>query len=108
MAQKTYAPATVVVHGNPTTSQLEQKIALLEGGEDCTAFSSGMGAISATLLSLAQLRRSSFGRQNALRLYIRAHPRDTAALRHPRRQHRHDGYDAGESSHSPGHKGRLL
>lgn len=97
MAQKTYAPATVVVHGNhvhndfgalstpifqtstfvfdsaeqggrhfagqessfiysrlgnPTTSQLEQKIALLEGGEDCTAFSSGMGAISATLLSL--------------------------------------------------------
>lgn len=107
MAQKTYAPATVVVHGNPTTSQLEQKIALLEGGEDCTAFSSGMGAISATLRR-AQLRRSSFGRQNALRLYIRAHPRDTAALRHPRRQHRHDGYDAGESSHSPGHKGRLL
>ena len=97
MAQKTYAPATVVIHGNhvhndfgalstpifqtstfvfdsaeqggrrfagqksgfiysrlgnPTTSQLEQKIALLEGGEDCTAFSSGMGAISATLLSL--------------------------------------------------------
>jgi methionine-gamma-lyase len=97
MAQKTYAPATAVVHGNhvhndfgalstpifqtstfvfdsaeqggrrfagqesgfiysrlgnPTTSQLEQKIALLEGGEDCTAFSSGMGAISATLLSL--------------------------------------------------------
>lgn len=97
MAQKTYAPATVVVHGNhvhndfgalstpifqastfvfdsaeqggrrfsgqesgfiysrlgnPTTSQLEQKITLLEGGEDCTAFSSGMGAISATLLSL--------------------------------------------------------
>lgn len=38
--------------GNPTTSQLEQKIALLEGGEDCTAFSSGMGAISGTLLSL--------------------------------------------------------
>lgn len=38
--------------GNPTTSQLEQKIALLENGEDCTAFSSGMGAISGTLLSL--------------------------------------------------------
>ena len=38
--------------GNPTTSQLEKKIALLEGGEDCIAFSSGMGAISATLLSL--------------------------------------------------------
>lgn len=38
--------------GNPTTSQLEEKIALLEGGEDCIAFSSGMGAISATLLSL--------------------------------------------------------
>ena len=38
--------------GNPTTDQLEKKIALLEGGEDCIAFSSGMGAISATLLSL--------------------------------------------------------
>ncbi|MBQ9664701.1 MAG: methionine gamma-lyase [Oscillospiraceae bacterium] len=38
--------------GNPTTSQLEEKIALLEGGEDCIAFSSGMGAISGTLLSL--------------------------------------------------------
>ena len=38
--------------GNPTTSVLEKKIALLEGGEDCVAFSSGMGAISATLLSI--------------------------------------------------------
>ena len=38
--------------GNPTTSVLEKKIALLEGGEDCVAFSSGMGAISATLLSV--------------------------------------------------------
>ena len=38
--------------GNPTTSQLEERIALLEGGESCTAFSSGMGAISATMLSL--------------------------------------------------------
>ena len=38
--------------GNPTTKQLEGKIALLEGGEDCVAFSSGMGAISGTLLSL--------------------------------------------------------
>ena len=38
--------------GNPTTGQLEEKIALLEEGEDCIAFSSGMGAISGTLLSL--------------------------------------------------------
>lgn len=38
--------------GNPTVRQLEQKMALLEGGEDCVAFSSGMGAISGTLLSL--------------------------------------------------------
>ena len=29
--------------GNPTTSQLEHKVALLEAGEDCVAFSSGMG-----------------------------------------------------------------
>ncbi len=38
--------------GNPTVDQLEKKIALLEGGEDCIAFASGMGAISGTLLSL--------------------------------------------------------
>lgn len=38
--------------GNPTTRQLEEKVALLEGGEDCTAFSSGMGAISGTVLSI--------------------------------------------------------
>ncbi|MBS4959650.1 MAG: methionine gamma-lyase [Clostridiales bacterium] len=38
--------------GNPTTNVLEQKVALLEGAEDCVAFSSGMGAISGTLFSL--------------------------------------------------------
>lgn len=38
--------------GNPTTRALEEKIAMLEGGEDCTAFPSGMGAISGTVLSL--------------------------------------------------------
>lgn len=38
--------------GNPTTRRLEEKVALLEGGEDCTAFSSGMGAISGTVLPL--------------------------------------------------------
>ncbi len=38
--------------GNPTTNQLERNIALLEGGEECVAFSSGMGAVSGTLLTL--------------------------------------------------------
>lgn len=37
---------------NPTTKILEEKLAQLEGGEKCTVFSSGMGAISATLFSL--------------------------------------------------------
>lgn len=124
MAQKTYAPATVVVHGNhvhndfgalstpifqastfvfdsaeqggrrfsgqesgfiysrlgnPTTSQLEQKITLLEGGEDCTAFSSGMGAISATLMSLLscgdhlwQTKRSTAARSRSSTRHCRA------------------------------------
>ena len=125
MAQKTYAPATAVVHGNhvhndfgalstpifqtstfvfdsaeqggrrfagqessfiysrlgnPTTSQLEQKIALLEGGEDCTAFSYGMGAISATLLSLLscgdhllwQTKRSMAARSRSSMRHCRA------------------------------------
>lgn len=124
MAQKTYAPATVVVHGNhvhndfgalstpifqastfvfdsaeqggrrfsgqesgfiysrlgnPTTSQLEQKITLLEGGEDCTAFSSGMVAISATLLSLLscgdhlwQTKRSTAARSRSSTRHCRA------------------------------------
>lgn len=124
MAQKTYAPATVVVHGNhvhndfgalsspifqtstfvfdsaeqggrrfagqesgfiysrlgnPTTSQLEQKIALLEGGEDCTAFSSGMGAspprccrYSAAAITLWQTKRSTAARSRSSTRHCRA------------------------------------
>ena len=36
---------------NPTTRQLEQKMALLEGAESCVAFASGMAASSAVLLA---------------------------------------------------------
>lgn len=39
---------------NPTVMELEKRIALLEGAEATRAFSSGMGAISATLLALLQ------------------------------------------------------
>jgi methionine-gamma-lyase len=35
--------------GNPTVSVLEEKVALLEGGDAAVAFSSGMGAITSTL-----------------------------------------------------------
>lgn len=38
--------------GNPTTTPLEDKIAALENGEACVAFSSGMGAISSTIWSI--------------------------------------------------------
>ncbi|HEY3377587.1 MAG TPA: PLP-dependent aspartate aminotransferase family protein [Armatimonadota bacterium] len=37
---------------NPTIAALEQKLALLDGAEDCVAFASGMGAISALFLSV--------------------------------------------------------
>lgn len=37
---------------NPTTKMLEEKLARLEKGERCKVFSSGMGAISATIFSL--------------------------------------------------------
>ena len=36
---------------NPTTQLLEEKLAVLEGGERARAFASGMGAISAAILS---------------------------------------------------------
>ncbi len=39
--------------GNPTTSVLESKVAALENGEACVAASSGMGAISSCLWSIA-------------------------------------------------------
>lgn len=39
---------------NPTIAALEDKIAQLEGGECAKAFASGMGAISATILSLVK------------------------------------------------------
>lgn len=38
--------------GNPTVRQLEDKLTLLEGGEDCQCFASGMGAASAIFLGL--------------------------------------------------------
>jgi len=38
--------------GNPTTSQLENKLAILEGAEAALALSSGMGAITATLWTI--------------------------------------------------------
>ena len=37
--------------GNPTTNRLQEVVAMLEEGEACTAFASGMGAISGTVLS---------------------------------------------------------
>ena len=37
--------------GNPTTNELEDKIAALEGGEAAVAFASGMGAICSTILT---------------------------------------------------------
>lgn len=40
--------------GNPTTSELERKMALLEGAEACAATASGMGAVSAALLANLQ------------------------------------------------------
>jgi methionine-gamma-lyase len=39
--------------GNPTTSVLESKVAVLENGEACVATSSGIGAISSCLWSIA-------------------------------------------------------
>ncbi|WP_301860204.1 methionine gamma-lyase [uncultured Megasphaera sp.] len=38
--------------GNPTTAVAEEKLAMLEGTEDCVAAGSGMGAIAAALWSL--------------------------------------------------------
>ncbi len=40
--------------GNPTVEALEQAVAELEGGEAALAFGSGMGAISAVLLTLVE------------------------------------------------------
>ncbi|NCC15368.1 MAG: methionine gamma-lyase [Clostridia bacterium] len=39
--------------GNPTTSVLESKVAVLESGEGCVATSSGIGAIASCLWSIA-------------------------------------------------------
>ena len=40
--------------GNPTVTALEEKVAFLEGGEAGLAFSSGMAAVSAVLVSLTK------------------------------------------------------
>ena len=41
-------------YGNPTVRELEQRLAALEGADDALAFSSGMAAITTTLLSLTK------------------------------------------------------
>jgi cystathionine gamma-synthase len=41
-------------YGNPTATVAEQRLADLEGAEDCVVFSSGMSAITTTILSLVQ------------------------------------------------------
>jgi len=41
-------------YGNPTTTIAEQRLANLEGAEDCVVFSSGMSAITTTILALVQ------------------------------------------------------
>jgi len=41
-------------YGNPTTKIAEARLADLEGAEDCVVFSSGMSAITTTILSLVQ------------------------------------------------------
>lgn len=40
--------------GNPTTRELEEKVARLEGMEDAAATATGMGAVSASVLSFLQ------------------------------------------------------
>jgi cystathionine gamma-synthase len=41
-------------YGNPTVQIAEQRLADLEGAEDCVVFSSGMSAITTTILTLVQ------------------------------------------------------
>ncbi len=41
-------------YGNPTASIAERRLADLEGAEDCVVFSSGMSAITTTILSLVK------------------------------------------------------
>lgn len=41
-------------YGNPTATIAEKRLANLEGAEDCVVFSSGMSAITTTILSLVQ------------------------------------------------------
>lgn len=41
-------------YGNPTVTIAEKRLADLEGAEDCVVFSSGMSAITTTILSLVQ------------------------------------------------------
>lgn len=41
-------------YGNPTVEAVEQKIAALEGAEECLAFGSGLAAVSTTALGLLQ------------------------------------------------------
>ena len=47
-------------YGNPTIAAVEEKLAALEGGEDALLFSSGMAAITTTLLSILRAGQHIF------------------------------------------------
>jgi cystathionine gamma-synthase len=51
-------------YGNPTVNAVERKLAALDGGEDAVLFSSGMAAVTTTLLAILPAGAHILGRAN--------------------------------------------
>ncbi len=70
--------------GNPTVAQLEDKLAVLEGAEDCVAFASGMAAITALFLHCLKSGRPHRHERRDLRGRVGVGQRQTAPARRSR------------------------
>ncbi len=90
--------------GNPSREQVEEAIALLEGGVRGFAYASGMAAIGSALVA-AQERRSPGGIRRPLRRLLALHYRRSPPAGHhcqPGRHHRHPGRGERPSRRKPG------
>ncbi len=92
-------------YGNPTVKMFEDRLALLEGAEDCRTAASGMAAVHLALTGLLTRRRPCGGGQGPVRLRPLDPQQLGAALRprgHLRGRGGHAGLEGGGATEHQG------
>ena len=93
--------------GNPTNRALEEKLASLEGAEDCVVAASGMACGRGDPVRAPRGGRPPGRRRRAVRDHDRADGGGPPAARHRRHGRRHDGPRGGRGGDHPGDAGAV-